>query len=138
MTIKILYDNKHKILTGKVTGYLVAEDYEKIIVKIIASKEYPSDVNILWDLNEMEFDNIDINFQKKLLAARQLINKKRGTAKVALVSVNNLADPIIKLYTIFSEELNQVVKIFRTIDEAQLWLYSSDIKNKKSSQLHKM
>ncbi len=122
MSIELSYSEQQKILTGKITGYLVVEDFEKIRDEVIYSEEYPSDVNMLWDLSDMEFDNIDINFQKKLMAARQQVNKKRGSAKVAIVSDYTLADPIIKLYTILSEDLSQIVKKFTTIEEAQLWL----------------
>jgi len=90
--------------------------------EVMSSKEFPHNVNVLWDLTEMEFDNIDINFQKKLIALRQKRDKQRGTAKLAIVSDYILADPLIKLYTILSADLSQIVKTFRTIEDAQLWL----------------
>ena len=124
MPITLEYDKQLKILIAKVTGHLTIADYNLAVNEIIESKEYPVDVNTIWDLRDMHFDNIDIEFEKQLIELRKQINHQRGSAKLAIVSSASLVEPLVKLYTILSKDLKQVTRRFNTMNEAISWLSS--------------
>lgn len=124
MAIHSEYNQQHKFLVTRITGHLTINDIEKHMSEILNSSEHPADVNILYDLSDMQFDNIDIEFEQQLIKLREGINDIRGSAKLALVSNYVLGEPLIKLFTILSKDLNQLVQKFDTIQEAELWLIS--------------
>ena len=122
MPIKISFDKPLNILIVKISGYLNLEDYESAMTEIVSCQDYPIDVDAMWDLTEMKFDNIDLAFQKEVIAWHRTRNNPRGEANIALVSDYSLAEPLVKLFTILSQELNMVMKSFKTIESAQSWL----------------
>jgi len=127
MALKISYDKQLHLLTCKVSAYLSIDDYENALQEILTSKEYPCDVSTLWDLRDMEFDNIDLRFQEKLVEIRQKYISKRAAAKIAIVYENRLAEPLVKMYAILSKDLSQNTRSFTSMGEAMYWLvYGND------------
>lgn len=126
MSLNISYDDQLHLLTCKVSGYLSIEEYKNAMQEILSSTDYPCDVTTLWDLRDMKFDNVNIDFEKKLLEVRQEYNHLRGAAKIALLYSDHLAEPLFKLYSILSKDLSQNTRAFTIIDEAMYWLVYGD------------
>lgn len=126
MDLKISYDSQLLILTCTVTGYLTIESYQKALQEILSSNEYPCDVATLWDLRDMDFSNIDLAFQKKLVEVRRRFKTQRGAAKIALVYSDELAEPLIKQYSALSKDLSHSTKSFTSVPEAMYWLIYGD------------
>lgn len=126
MPLKISYDSTLYLLTCTVNGYLAIDEYQSALQEILASKEYPCDVTTLWDLREMKFDNIDLEFEKKLVEVRQQFSTYREAAKIALLYENQLAEPLVKLYGILSKDLSHNTKVFTVYEEAIYWLVYGD------------
>jgi len=122
MSIQLNYNNKQKILTVYVDGSLTIEDFESTMHMMLQSTVFPCDVNALWDIRDMQFENIDISFLKKAVEIQRSHTEKRGRAKIAIVSNYALAAPIIKMYLILSKKLMQTYKSFKSVEEAELWL----------------
>jgi len=122
MPVTLTYHPETKALYIKVTGHLLINDYKQAAAEILQSTDYPSDTAALWDLTEMKFDNIDIEFEKKLIALRQAHNEERGAAKIAIVCDYSFAEPIIKLFKILSKPLKQNLQSFNNFYEAEHWL----------------
>ncbi|VAW58933.1 hypothetical protein MNBD_GAMMA11-1885 [hydrothermal vent metagenome] len=124
MAIEFVYNNQHRILTGKVSGRLIFEEVELAMKNIVTSVDIPSESNTLWDAREMEFDNIDFEFENQLIDMIKNFNTARGMAKVAIVSGYELGAPLIKLFVILLGETSRNVQSFKTIEEAEWWLSS--------------
>ena len=122
MAINITYDKTLHLLVCTIEGYIEVIDYEQAVHDILHSDEFPQDVPTLWDLRDMAFDNIDFAFQEKLVKVREQIHAQRGQAKIALVSDNALAEPLVKLYSILAKDLNKNTKTFTGIEQAKSWL----------------
>lgn len=122
MAVSFTYDTEHQVLIGKVSGSPTLEELTGSVAGVTGSQEYPPDVNTLWDLRDMEFHNIDYQFGEKLIDFRRSIADKRGKAKVALLSVNELARPLVEIYRIMSESLAQPTQVFSRHEEAMQWL----------------
>ena len=122
MAIGFSYSPETNILTIKVTGYLTLEDYFSALTQLLESSDIPADVNAIWDIQDMEFDNIDIKFQQAIVDWHKQHNNPRSNARIAMVSDYSLGDPILKLFKQIGKEQYQEMEVFRTIDEAKLWL----------------
>ena len=122
MPVSFTYDAERQVLIAKISGSMSLEEMRDSVPKLTGSQEYPPDVNTLWDLSEMEFHNIDYQFNEKLIDIRKTIADKRREAKVALLLVNQLARPVVELFRIMSEGLPQQTQIFTRREEAMKWL----------------
>ena len=109
-------------MTCKIEGHIEVEDYQKVLYEILTSDEYPSHVSTLWDLLDMKFDNIDLEFQQRIIEIRKQIHHYRSDAKIAIVSNDILAEPLVKLYIILAKDLNQTTKTFTSLDDARHWI----------------
>jgi hypothetical protein len=121
MSIEFTYNKQLQTLIAQVHGYLKFEDIEHFMNEVLTSEEIPSDVNTLWDITKMEFDNIDMELQQKIVEMRKKFNLQRGKAKIAIVSNYPLGDIIVKLFLVLMEEISQDVSSFKTREEAMLW-----------------
>jgi len=122
MPLKISYDSTLYLLTCTVDGYLTVDEYQSALQEMLISKEYPCDVTTLWDLRGMKFDNVDLEFEKKMVEVRQQFKHQRAAAKIAILYDNHLAEPLVKMYGILSKELSKNTKVFTIYDEAIYWL----------------
>jgi|GEM_PF-3217814 len=122
MAIEFSYNDQYEFVICTVIGNLCFDDYDKYMQQLLADNDIPVNANALWDLRKMQFDNIDLEFEEKLINVMKMHTEKRGSAKVAIVSDYVLGEPLVKLFLILSEELNQNIKMFKTVEEAELWL----------------
>jgi len=122
MPITIAYDKDKEILFSYVVGEITAEQHEQCLTEIMQSSDIPSNANALWDLMEMDFSVVDIELEKEIIKVREILNERRGNAKVALVSNYKLGEPMLKLFTILAKHLDQPIRVSTTREEAALWL----------------
>jgi len=122
MPIKLNYDKPHNILTAKIIGTPVLDDFKDVFHKIMFASEIPFDVNTLWDISEMHFETIDIEFERALIDMRKPFNQQRGDAKIAIYSDYKLGEPLVKLFIILAEDITQVMRAFTSLDETRAWL----------------
>lgn len=122
MPIQFTYDKGSEILIVKLTGLVGLQEMQSVMMQILADKSIPEDTNAIWDVSEMEFNNITLEFQQQLVDVRKQIDERRGAAKIAILSNYSLAEPLIKMYTILSKDLRQTTKMFMTEKEAREWL----------------
>ena len=121
VVIELTYDKQLKFLLARVHGYLSFEDIQDFMSEVLSSEDIPSDANTLWDITEMEFDNIDLDLQTKIVEMRKKFNLQRGDAKIAIVSDYQLGEVLVKLFLVLMEEISQDVSSFKTRGEAMLW-----------------
>jgi len=122
MPIELEHKQKLKYLLITAIGNPTVREADIAMNKICSSDSFRSDVNSLLDTRDLLFDHIDIEFIKGFVTVRKKFNDARGDAKVAILSNSTLAAPLIKLFTILSRDLNQKIQVFKTVEEAELWL----------------
>ncbi|MCW8924224.1 MAG: hypothetical protein OQK69_11445 [Gammaproteobacteria bacterium] len=125
MAIELRYDQQFKYLLAQVNGYLSFEDVQNFMVLVLTSDEIPSDADTLWDITNMEFDNIDLDLQTKIIEMRKKFDDQRGNAKIAIVSDYQLGEVLVKLFLVLTEDIKQDVNAFKTREEAMLWFAQS-------------
>lgn len=124
MPIQFNYDPASEILNVKLSGLVSLDEMKQTMMQILEDSKIPSDTNAIWDVSDMEFNNITLEFQQQLVEIREQINDRRGHAKIAILSSYTLAEPLLKMYTILSKNLSQTTKVFMLEDEAKHWLCS--------------
>jgi len=122
MPVELEYNQKLKYLLISAKGNPTVRETDIAMDAICSSDSYCSDVNSLLDTRELLFDHIDFEYIQSFISVRKKFNDARGLAKVAILSNSRLAAPLIKLFTILSKDLNQKIQVFKTMQEAELWL----------------
>lgn len=122
MSIKFYYDRQIKILMVKLEGLLSLQEVRDALTRVISDKDIPPHANALWDVSDMEFNNITIDFQRDLIEMRRQYAARRKPAKIAILCTYTLAEPLVKMYTILCRELGEDARVFMSQAEALDWL----------------
>lgn len=122
MPIHYEYDKQSRILMVKLSGTVSLQEMAEYSMEVIESSDIPSNTNALWDVSDMAFSNITLEFQQKVVEMRKQVDERRGKAKIAILCNYTLAEPLVKMYTILSQELSQTSRVFYVEDEAKAWL----------------
>ncbi len=132
MAIEQNYNTEQGILTFKAVGNVSVENVEMMLLSLLESDEFSHDVDTIWDIRELSFEYIDLEFIKKMVAMKKKYDSRRGDAKIAILSNYALAAPIIKLYVILSKGLSQKTNVFKSIEEAEYWLCKDKVTTSKN------
>lgn len=122
MAIQYTYIPKLKFLLIKISGVLEWEQLKLTAAKIASSSEFPSNVNTLYDMTEMDFSNITAEFEENVIMFRKQLD--RGDAKIACVTPSDVGFGMGRMYEVLSDQLPQQVRVFRKLEDAQNWLTS--------------
>lgn len=129
MPININYDPEEDILIITVKGLCTLQEYETAMDGITNSKQYPADINALWDVREQDFSNVNTGIVQNLIN----INKRypdRVDAKKAFIVNRNLAFGMLRMYEMYSsiKEANtsKYLRVFRSYSEGEKWLLDEE------------
>ena len=122
MPIDLKYDSEAKVLIARLSGTVSLEEMTGASKEIVTSNSIPSNTNAIWDVSEMDFNNITYEFQQSLVEFRKKYDEQRGGAKIAILSDYTLAEPLVKMYTILSKDLSQTTQMFTSREAAIEWL----------------
>lgn len=122
MPIKFHYDPQIKVLMARYEGLISLAEMQESFMLLIGDPDIPSHANALWDVSDMEFNNITIDFQREVIEMRRQHAARRKPAKVAILCTYILAEPLVKMYTILSKELGEDARLFMHESEALAWL----------------
>jgi hypothetical protein len=122
MSSSYKYDPHLKIVVGKIVGQLDLPDYNKQMKDFVQSDEFPSDVNTLWDLREMDFSDHDYQMEERIVKARGELNKKRGNAKVALVVESAIQYGMARVFQSLADPHSSIIRVFYSYEDAQDWV----------------
>lgn len=120
MTVQHSYDSDNEFLLIKISDTLVWEELKELAIKIASSNDFPANVNTLYDMTEMDFSNITTEFEEKVIAFRQQLD--RGDAKIACVVASEVGFGMGRMYEVLSDNLPQQVRVFRNFTEAKDWI----------------
>ena len=123
MPVSINYNREKDILYVRVKSPAGVDDFKMTLTQIVNSKEHASDVNALWDLRELNFVEMEPAFLKEIVAIKKSTPERKGT-KRALVIPNDLAFGMTKMYESMASDLPDEIMIFRSFENAEIWLMS--------------
>jgi len=120
MPLEYTHDADNNILIIEIKDLIKLDELKNYFNEIFSNKNIPHDINTIYDLQNMDFSNIDTEFEQRLIMFRESLN--RGKAKIACVVATNLGYGMGRMYEALSEHLPQQVRVFRSMDEAKNWL----------------
>ena len=125
MAIDIKYKPENGFLYIKVMGQCSVEEYETAMDEITQSKQYPANINALWDVREQDFSDVTSSTVQNLVKVSKRY-PERGNAMAAFVTNGNLAFGMLRMYEITSgmeeNDTSQYLRVFRSYSEAEEWL----------------
>lgn len=122
MPINFHYEPRLKVLMVKLEGLVSLPEMQDALMQVVSASDIPSHANALWDVSDMEFNNITIDFQRELIDMRRQHATRRQPAKIAILCTYTLAEPLVKMYTILCKELGEDAQVFMHEAEALEWL----------------
>lgn len=121
MAASLHYNSDKRFLTIIVSGSLSFEEFDGIGQTIMASTEYPADVNTLWDLRQADFSGINSQTLRQYLFHREKYSY-RGNTKIAFVTADDVSFGLMRMYEMLSVDLPQQIMVFKNYQEAEDWL----------------
>jgi len=121
MPVELRYDREKEVLCVAVKGPLTPEEFEGALKDIIRSDQFPPDIRSLWDMREADLKDIDRGIEERLINIRKEY-PERGSARVAVVVVNDRDFGMSRMYQSLSEDLSRPMQVFRSYTEAEDWL----------------
>lgn len=120
MPIQFSHNKSQNFLTIKIEGTLSWDDLKNAALNLTSSSQYPANIDTLYDLRDMDFSNIDAEFENNIIEFRKSLD--RGDARIACVVSSELGFGMGRMYEMLSEQLPQQTRVFRSIEEAEDWL----------------
>ena len=120
----VRYDQENNVVLGEMFGALTAREYEDSYIEILESDVIPPDTNALWDLRNLYFSALDVDFVKSIVAVRKKYRHLRGNAKLAFLVDDEAKKKFMKLFSTMSEfgDTGQDMRAFYDQTEAINWL----------------
>jgi len=123
MPVRTNYDKNTDILYVHVKSPVGISDFQAVITQIVNSKEHTSHVNTLWDFRHMAFVDFEPDILQKLVQIKNEAPERMDT-KRALVISDDLGFGMTKMYESMARDLPDHIMIFRSFENAELWLLS--------------
>lgn len=121
MSISFTYDPEKQIVYGVMVDTFTWDEYEAVVGEIAKSDNFRPDVGSLWDMRRFDFNSLDREMEEHAVGIRERF-PARGRARLALLVDDEYGFAMLRMYEMLSERLPQVMKIFTSFDEAEVWL----------------
>ena len=122
MSVDIQYDEDKKILIIKSFGAFTFEDFSSAMETIVASSDYPTCANAIWDFREADLSSVDADFWGRIIDRRSAF-PQRDNCYTAMIVSDDLQYGLIRMLQLLSEgKLPQRLMAFRDYKEGEQWL----------------
>ena len=125
MSIEINYDQSVPILRIITSGQLDYDEFSFFMETIVNSKDYPANINTIWDLRKGEFSSVDNNFWENLINQRMRF-PQRDNSRSALIVESSFQYGMSRMFqNQVGERIPQKFMVFRDYDAGEKWLLES-------------
>ena len=115
------YDKEKNILYVDLQGEASLAAFDNVMKRITLSNKYPPDIDSIWSLHNLDLSSLGSNFERSLIYIRKTY-PERAEAKIAIISIGDLAYGLSNMYKTMSKNLPQTMAIFRNQFEAEEWI----------------
>ena len=85
------------------------------------------DVNVLWDMNKLDFDNVSSDAIRQLIHEGRHAARHRPNMKTAYVVHSDLGFGMMRMFALLAEtDLPIIFSVFRDRDTATAWVLADD------------
>ena len=121
MPYTLEFDSSKQVFTFGISGKLSNAIFGVILLKLVSSKEYPADVDTIWDLREMDFSNFAPTIVGDIAEMRGRFSE-RGQARIAFVISSEFNDGPVRILEQLVQRFTNEYRIFADITKAEQWL----------------
>ena len=122
MSFDIQYDQDRKILIIRSFEVFTYEDFSSAMETIVASSDYPTCANAIWDFREADLSSVDADFWGRIIDRRRAF-PQRDNCYTAMIVSDDLQYGLIRMLQLLSEgKLPQRLMVFRDYEEGERWL----------------
>ena len=120
MNYHLSYDDVNHYFTITLSGIPDLSVYDQSIIELMNRAKNDDEINIIWDLTELDFENVSMAFMRKINEHRSKFHGQRGKdARMAIVVSDQFAFALSRQYkAISSIQFEQNLKICTTFDDA--------------------
>ena len=110
----------------RASGALSFEEFAFVLETILTSKEYPVNINTIWDLREADFSSVDSQFWERIIEYRKEFTE-RNNCRSAMIVSKDLQYGMSRMFEITSEgNIPQQVRVFRDFSEGENWILETN------------
>lgn len=124
MSIELTFDDQLGILIAAVTDEVIPDEVAATLTEIVSSDKYPPDIDVMWDLRNLDFKSISSEMVYAIEEVREQF-PERGEAYIAFVVPDDLAFGMSRMHEIVTNELPQTIRIFKDYHKAITWMQES-------------
>jgi hypothetical protein len=120
MKYELSYHEEYHYFNISLSGKPDLNVYDEAIIEMMERASNFDEINIIWDVTQLEFDSISMNFMRKINEHRSKFHGKRGKdSRMAIVVDDQFAFALSRQYkAISSIQFNQNLKICKSYNEA--------------------
>jgi len=126
MPFKIIHNKESAYLEIQIEGGFDQGDLVEILDTIINSNEYPDNINAIYDLSNMSFENISFDFLGSLSLIAKSYSNQRSGAKTAYVCPSDLQFGMTRVWDAYTDPVPIDKIVVRTMDEAITWIKNAN------------
>jgi hypothetical protein len=126
MPIDLVYNEESQILIAEIKGHVDFNDFLLVAPKITDDTRFSSNVNMIWDVRQMDLKSFTTEFAAQLLKLRSQLADKRTGSRLAIVANSDFTYGMSRMYQGMSEgDFKQSLNVFRDSVQAEEWINNS-------------
>jgi hypothetical protein len=126
MAIVTHFDATSGLVTLKVDGEVDGPMIKEALQHVVDDPDFRRGADMLWDFTNARSHDPTAGGVQDLAMFVVSLKEKRGAGyRVALVASRDLEYGIARMYQAYAEQIPATLKVFRSLEEARLWLASS-------------
>ncbi len=121
MLSEVRYDKADNVVRVTISEDLTQKDFRDALRKITASVDHPPNVNVIWDLQNVNFFNVDIQLLSKLKDVRDEYAAMRNASRAAILVPGFIEGSLMKMFSDIANTPSGHIKIVTTPADAEGW-----------------
>ncbi len=136
MSVEIKYDQNGFMLRIGVSGPVSYDEFTSTMEIILNSRDYPPNINILWDLRKADLSQVNYDFWENIIRYRRQF-PQRNNCRSAMIVDSDYQYGITRMFqNQAGDRIPQEFMVFRDLKEGEAWLLASK-ENSGLNQLQK-
>jgi hypothetical protein len=121
MPIEWSIDKQRRLAMARVTGVVDAGEVVGGLAELVGHEDFVPGMPSVWDLSEADISILNKDGMKSVGLHNRATADRRGEAKAAIVSSEDLSFGVGRMLEVLSASPNLEIRVFRDLESAQEW-----------------
>lgn len=122
MSYSIQFVEEQQFVIVAISGIVSSKVFINAMAEIVSSSKYPDNINAVYDLSEMDFDNVTTGFLQFTKHQVRGLTEKRAGAKTVYVCPKDLQFGMARMWKVMIDDIPVDIHVVRSLDEAVDWI----------------